>query len=164
MSVVQDLENQIGPLLAGKGFELVDVQYRREAGRWVLRLFIDKTAEGSGGPSGAPSGVTLDDCEKASEWVESFLDAAPLLESAYVLEVSSPGVNRVLKTESHFRRFIGEKVKVSLFAPLTESGKQKNFSGILTACGDGGVELEDAVSGKVTIPLAAIAKANLDLV
>jgi ribosome maturation factor RimP len=80
------------------------------------------------------------------------------------LEVSSPGINRPLKNEAHFQNFIGEKVKVTLFYPLTQDGRQKNFSGLLVACRDQAVEIEDLVSGRVRIPISAIAKANLDLI
>lgn len=166
MSIVDEIEKFIRPALSEKRFELVETQYRKESGNWVLRIFIDKVWDGtvmnsSVGMKG--SGVTLDDCEKVSESVGSLLDSSGLLTDSYVLEVSSPGVNRPLKNESHFQRYVGEKVKIALYAPISDDSKQKNFSGVLLGCANQIVQVDDVVSGKVQIPISSIAKAHLDI-
>ena len=155
MDKISEIEQTVGPVLAQNQFELIETQYRREEGRWVLRLFIDKLPEG---------GITLDDCSRASDLAGEALDAAKVLDSRYVLEVSSPGVNRILKTEAHFKKAVGQNVKVSIHTPLSPESIQKNFKGGLIDFKDGVLEVHDASSGRVKIPLTAVAKANLDLI
>lgn len=165
MSTVNEIEELIQPVLSDHSFELVETQYRRESGRWVVRIFIDHAESGQPVVAGQHgSSVTLDDCEKVSDWVGAALDASDVLAEQYVLEVSSPGLNRPLKKERDFQRFAGENVKISLFAPLTGEQNQKNFAGRLVQCLDGIVELEDATSGLTKIPVSAIAKAHLDII
>jgi len=154
MDKITEIEQVVGPVLAQNNFELIETQYRREDGKWVLRLFIDKVPQG---------GVTLDNCSKVSDLAGDVLDAAQVLTDRYVLEVSSPGVNRLLKTEAHFNKAIGQSVKISTTAPVSESNIQKNFKGILMGFKDGILEVNDATSGRVNIPLSAVAKANLDI-
>ena len=155
MDKVFEIEQVVKPVLAENHFELIETQYRREAGRWVLRLLID----------GETRSVTLDDCGRMSDAVGNALDAKPeILGDSYVLEVSSPGINRPLKTEAHFRKAIGKNAKVILDQPLRESSAQKNFTGIILDIKDGVLELNDATSGRVEIPLSMISKAHLDLV
>ena len=160
MSVAEEVEKLIGPVLAGNRFEIVETQYRREAGRWVLRIFVDKRGE----TAEKPESVTLDDCERVSQIVGDFLDSTNVLTQSYTLEVSSPGINRPLKNEADFRRHVGQKVKVSLYTPLSGDSRQKNFSGVLLAFEEGAVQVEDIVSGATRIPLASIAKAHLNLI
>jgi len=94
------------------GLELVDVEHTNEHGRWYLRVFIDK--EG---------GVTLDDCQALSEKLDVLLDRVNPIPHAYVLEVSSPGIERPLKTVADFQRFRGRLVKITTFAP--QNGKKQ---------------------------------------
>ena len=117
MDKIAEIEQVLEPVLDQNHFELIETHYRREAGKWVLRLFIDKVPEG---------GVTLDDCSRVSDLAGDVLDAAQVLTGNYVLEVSSPGVNRLLKTEAHFNKAVGQSVKVSTTAPVSESSNQKN--------------------------------------
>ena len=107
MPTVEEIEKFIAPVLGEYRFELVEAQYRREGGRWVLRLFIDKLGQSGETLTFRGSKVTLDDCEKVSRIVGDSLDVANLLGSSYVLEVSSPGINRPLKNEAHFKAAIG---------------------------------------------------------
>ena len=113
-SQVEELMNE---LLKGSEFELVDVEYILERGCWYLRIFMDKQG-----------GVDLDDCQIMSEKIGDILDEKLPLEESYILEVSSPGIDRVLKKDRDFVREIGKVVDVTLYAPI--DGK-KNFTGIL---------------------------------
>jgi len=107
------------PLLEKNQFELVDVEYVREAGIWYLRAYIDK--EG---------GITVDDCEVVSRRLGDWLDEKDFIEDSYILEVSSPGLGRPLKKEKDFARSLGKDVEVRLYRPIN---KQKEFTGTLKA-------------------------------
>ncbi len=160
MSVLESVESLVTPMLAQRNFELIETQYRRERGGMILRLFIDKIES----TKGKKDGITLDDCQNVSRWVEEVLDAANVPSEPYNLEVSSPGINRPLKTADHFKRFMGQKAKVTIFEPLAPDANQKNFTGVIVGTKGQTVELNDVVSGKVNIPIAAIVKARLDLI
>lgn len=168
MSLSKEIEDFVDSKLRENGFELVELNYIKEAGRWVLRVYMDKInlseevkSEGATTPG---SGVTLDDCEYMSDVLGRWLDTTSFFVNQYVLEISSPGINRTLKTEAHFHKFIGEKVKVSLYAPMTLESKQKNFSGVLVDCKDQTISLQDVTSGLVQIPMDRIAKAHLNII
>lgn len=111
------VEDMLTPRLEAEGIEIVDVEYVRER-NWILRLYIDK--EG---------GVDLSDCQTVSEEAGRLLDEKDLIPDNYMLEVSSPGVERVIKKDKDFLRFAGSDVDVKLFAPLVEGKKEtKNFT------------------------------------
>lgn len=95
------------PVLEEMGLELVEVQYRREQSGWVLRLIIDKQ-----------DGVTLDDCAAVSREISQLLDIEDFVDQAYNLEVSSPGLNRPLKSMADFQRFTGRKAKIKTIEPI----------------------------------------------
>lgn len=139
------------PLVAGEGLELVDLEYVREREGWVLRLFIDK-------PGGR---VGLEECTQVSRAVDPVLDVEDLVPNEYSLEVSSPGLNRPLKKPVHFERARGQRVKVKTFGPLGEPPR-KNFTGVLTAVEPDAVVVDVEGAGSFRIPLADIAKANLE--
>ena len=111
------IENVVEPLLAQEAAELVDIEWLHENGRQVLRFYLDKKG-----------GITLDDCEHLSSRIGALLDEADFISGAYVLEVSSPGLDRVLKKEKDFVRFAGKTVQVRLKAP--QEGR-RNFKGVL---------------------------------
>lgn len=115
-------EELVQPLVDKNKFELVDVEYVKEAGTNYLRVYIDK--EG---------GITIDDCEIISRALSDLLDEKDYIDEAYILEVSSPGLGRPLKKDKDFARSIGEEVDVKLFKPIE---KQKEFSGILESYND----------------------------
>ena len=115
-------EELVQPLVDKNKFELVDVEYVKEAGTNYLRVYIDK--EG---------GITIDDCEIISRALSDLLDEKDYINEAYILEVSSPGLGRPLKKDKDFARSIGEEVDVKLFKPIE---KQKEFSGILESYND----------------------------
>ena len=116
------------PLLAEHQFELVDVEYVKEAGNWYLRSYIDK-----------PGGITVDDCEVISRLLSDWLDKEDFIEDSYIMEVSSPGLGRPLKKDKDFERSLGEEVELRLYKPRN---RQKDFTGILKAYDKDTVTLE----------------------
>lgn len=116
------------PLLEQHQFELVDVEYVKEAGTWYLRAYIDK--EG---------GITVDDCEIISRRLSDWLDQEDFIEDSYIMEVSSPGLGRPLKKDKDFERSLGEEVEIRLYKPRN---KQKEFTGFLKAYDENTVTIE----------------------
>lgn len=110
-------ESFLMPLMEENNFELVDVEYVKEAGNWYLRAYIDK--EG---------GITVDDCEIISRRLGEWLDEKDFIADSYILEVSSPGLGRPLKKDKDFERSIGKDVEIRLYKALN---KQKDFNGTL---------------------------------
>src|ERR1700761_5568292 len=136
----------IEPVLGRLGYELVEVEYAAGRTQAVVRLFIDQ-----------PAGITVDDCERVSREVAALLDVEDPVPTAYTLEVSSPGFDRVLRTPAHFARFAGERVFVELKAP--RAGR-KRYTGMLQVVSATGIELE-VDKQKVEIPFDEIGKARL---
>lgn len=136
----------IEPILLELGFELVDVDYLSEHGKWVLRIYIDKA-----------SGVTIDDCARISRELGDLIDIKDIVRHKYVLEVSSPGLNRPLKKEADFDRAIGKKIKVKMKMPVNG---RRNFSGYLQDVRDHIIYIEDE-GGLIALSWPEIDKANL---
>lgn len=136
------------PDLRDIGYELIEVEYTRQGGAVLLRLFIDKE-EG---------GITLDDCTRAAHVLNPLLDEAAFIEGRYLLEVSSPGWNRPVRKLEHFQRFIGEILRVTTHAPL--EGRTK-FKGMLKHV-DTDMICLDVAGQEVTLHLENIKKARLD--
>ena len=113
----QQTEELLLPIIEQHGFELVDVEYVKEAGTWYLRAYIDK-----------PGGITVDDCEVVSRAFSDILDEKDYIEDTYIFEVSSPGLGRPLKKEKDFARSIGEEVEIRTYRAID---RQKEFIGIL---------------------------------
>jgi ribosome maturation factor RimP len=147
-SKVQEIENLLAPVAVKEKIEIVDVEYVKESGNWVARIFIDKDG-----------GVTLSDCEKISRIFSTFLDKSDILKDSYVLEVSSPGINRILKEEESFKFFTGSKVRIQTFTPINN---QRNFLGTLLDFADGRARLDDITNGIIEIEFLNIRKANIE--
>ena len=117
------LRDQLGellaPVVADLGYELWELEFAPRAGGGLLRLYIDSDV-----------GISLDDCERVSRAVSETLDAADPIPGHYTLEVSSPGLDRVLRTQAHFERFAGERVKLEMMQPVEG---RKRFSGRLVS-------------------------------
>ena len=138
------------PLAAQEGLELIDVELGGPGGRQILRLFIDKSG-----------GVSLDDCTSISRAVSAALDVEDPIQGTYELEVSSPGLDRPLRTPEHFQKFAGSRVRVKTFGPLPECENRKTFVGILQAYENGTIVLD--VDGTIfRVPHAQVSKANVD--
>lgn len=110
-------EELLLPIMEENNFELVDVEYVKEAGNWYLRAYIDK--EG---------GINIDDCELVSRALSEKLDEVDFIEEAYILEVSSPGLGRPLKKDKDLKRSIGEEVEIRTYRAID---RQKEFTGVL---------------------------------
>ena len=148
-AVTQRVFELAEPVVLAAGLELVDVQYRPESGRQVLRLLIDR-------PEG---GVTLDQLTAVSRQMGDLLDAHDAVPGRYHLECSSPGLDRPLVREAHFRRVLGARIRVRTRDPI---GDRRQFHGTLDTVTADGISLRDPDAGAVDIPFAAIEKANTE--
>jgi ribosome maturation factor RimP len=129
------------------GIEFVHCQIAGSKRNPTVRLIIDK-----------PGGVTLEDCAQVSRDVEAVLDLDDLIPTSYVLEVSSPGIERELFKLADFERFAGQNARIKTDRPING---QRNFSGTISAVRGSDIEFEDRTKGRVLIPFDLVAKANL---
>ena len=109
-------EKLLEPIMEANHFEMVDVEYVKEGGSYYLRAYIDKE-----------NGITIDDCELVSRALEEKLDEEDFIEEAYILEISSPGLGRVLKKDRDLERSIGKEVDVKLFRAVNGSKERTGF-------------------------------------
>jgi len=146
--IIEHVRELADPILTAEGFELVEIEFRREARGWVLRLYVDK--EG---------GITVDDCAWVSQEIGRSLDVEEVISSPYTLEVSSPGLTRPLKQEKDFMKYRDRWVKLTTNEPI---GNQRHFKGRLRGIERNEIRIE--VNGEmIQIPLATIAKAHLEI-
>jgi ribosome maturation factor RimP len=139
-----EIEGVVQPVLRDHGLMLVDLEWRPRRPRGVLRLFVDK-----------PGGVGIDDCQRVSREVGDVLDASALIEEAYDLEVSSPGLDRQLRTDREFRWASGKRVRCWL------AGGQE-LRGRLVGVDGGQLVLEQDDGTEVKLERASVTKARLD--
>jgi len=139
-------EEFLQPIIKTYQVELVDVDYVKEAGHYYLRAYIDKE-----------TGVTINDCEDVSRALEVILDEKDLITGEYILEVSSPGLDRPLKKEKDFKRSIGKEVEVKLYQSLKN---QKEWVGTLIAYTASTVTLQ-AEKEEVTLERKGISRIRL---
>lgn len=116
-NIEEKVEQLLKPKIEELGYKLYDVQYAKEGKDYFLRVFIDKE-----------TGIDLNDCETVNNEINPILDSADYIKEAYFLEVSSPGIERVLRKDEHLKDAIGEEVEVNLFKPLDNN---KEYVGIL---------------------------------
>jgi ribosome maturation factor RimP len=144
--VVNKVADLIEPILKEMGFELVDVEFLSKHGKWVLQLFID-----------TEQGVTIDDCVLVSRELGDLIETRDIIEHEYVLEVSSPGIDRPLKKLKDFQWAVGKKIKVKTAEPVNG---RRNFTGILE--GLNGDLISIGLEGmKITLRIDELDKANL---
>jgi ribosome maturation factor RimP len=147
----------IEPVCVDAGFELADVRLLMDQGGWVLRVSIDRPLpEGADVTQVHEERVDLSECEEVSRLLSAALDVDDPIPQAYNLEVSSPGIDRPLRTPAHFVRYAGAEVKIQLAAPLvTPTGERRNFRGVLLGCsGAAGKEVVSIeVDGAATFEL-----------
>ena len=135
---------------AGRGFELVDVEVKRAPGGQLVRLYVDK-----------PGGIGLSDLQSVSEEVSAILDAEDPIEGPYTLEVSSPGLDRPLRSEDDYRRFAGRLARLSSYEPV--DGK-RHWIGRIVSCDAGVVTLElEKGQGPARVPFAKVSHGRLEV-
>ena len=138
------------PIIEEKNFELVDVEFVKEGPNWYLRIYIDK--EG---------GITIDDCEAVSRALEVELDKNDPIEQAYILEVSSPGIDRPLKKESDFAKYAGEIVDIKLYKAFEGS---KEYQGALKGLENNIVTITDDNGKEISFDRKHIAGVRLAVI
>ena len=133
------LEEKVEKLLKGMieslGYELYDVEYVKEGKNYFLRIYIDK-----------PEGIDLNDCEKVNDVISDRLDEANYIKEPYFLEVSSPGVERVLRKDKHLEQNMGEEIEIKLFKK--DENSKKEYQGILKNFDEDKIILEQIKQGK----------------
>lgn len=127
-SLVVKLEEIVKPVVEKLGLDLYDLEYKRDSSGWVVRVFIN-----------SQDGVSIDDCVRVSKQLNVLLDVEDLIKHSYNLEVSSPGLTRVLKKIKHFEKSIGAKVKVKLKEPYKD---KKTFTGVIKSVLDNKIFFE----------------------
>ena len=145
-SIYQSVADLIKPTLEGNGIELVDVEYKKTGRIWVLRVFIDKN-----------QGVTVHDCQELSREIEDLIEIHELIDDHYVLEVSSPGLDRPLKKDTDFLRNKGKRIQIKTYSPINN---KKENAGTVIDFVNGTLFLEDK-KNILKISLTEIAQAKL---
>ena len=142
-------EALLTPIAQTNGVEIYDVEYVKEGADWYLRAYIDK-----------PEGVSIIDCETVSRALSDALDKEDFIPDAYILEVSSPGLGRVLKKDKHLQKSISQEVEIKLFKPID---KCKDFAGILTSFNEKEITILDGeVSRTIERNTVALIRLALD--
>ncbi|SHH99894.1 ribosome maturation factor RimP [Sporanaerobacter acetigenes] len=145
--IVKIVEELSIPIMGELGFEIVDIEFVKEGPNNYLRIFIDK-----------PGGITIDDCQKASEIISDKLDEIDPIDVSYYLEVSSPGLDRPLKTNKDLNRNLGEDIEIKLYQGI--NGKKLYMGKFLSFNNDCIVILDDE-NNEVELSRKNIAKINL---
>jgi len=150
MDVLSKVKEILEPLAKKRHYFILEVTYKKEGGKSVLRIIMDK--EG---------GITMDECADLNKTLSEIHDKEDLASDSYVLEVSSPGLDRRLKADNDFLWAIGKNVKITTYAPIDE---KKTFSGVLVGVGDGTLVVEkEGVSTEIPKDKIASAKLNPDI-
>ena len=139
-SIAETVAALLAPTVTGLGYQLWDVEYAKEGADYHLTVTID-----------TPEGITIDDCERVHRAIDPILDEADPIDDAYILNVSSPGIERVLRTEAHLLASIGLRVEIRLFSAIDG---QKSLRGTLTEVSDSALVLD----GERSLPRNAISK------
>ena len=137
--------------------EIFDVQFRRESAGWVLRIFVDVPWNSSTGADASP---TIEDCEHVSRDVSAILDVEETIDHRYTLEVSSPGLDRPLRSATDYRRFAGRLAKIVVSEPVDG---QKHFEGRLGGLEQNSVVIETRPGKRQLIPLPLVTRARLEV-
>ncbi len=145
--IIDKVRNFVQSLLPSMGLELFDVQFRREGEGWVLRVFIE-----------SETGVTLDHCSTVSRELGRYLDVEDLIDHAYYLEVSSPGLERPLRSTDDFRRYCGKKARVKFHDALDG---EKVFEGVIEEVVDDRIHLRLEDDRSIQFSFEMINKARL---
>lgn len=136
----------LAPKVSEMAYRCVDVDFEKTGKDWVLTVYIDK-----------PGGISLDDCEAVSRVLSDFLDEADPIEQSYLLEVSSPGLDRPFKRVDDFKSAVGSRVDLRLFAPIDGA---RELVGLLASADEAGIVLKDDAGAEIPLTYKAIAKAT----
>lgn len=154
--IVQQVRSIATRVAATFGLEIYDVQFRREAGGMVLRVQLDRP-----GPAArAEECVSVEDCAKVSRDLSAVLDVEDAVPAAYILEVSSPGLDRPLRNEQDYRRFAGRRIKIVMREPVDGQGF---FKGRLDGVVDRDVVVVTDDAREHRVPLSIVTRANLEV-
>jgi ribosome maturation factor RimP len=145
-NVETTLRDLLASLVTSMGYEFVGCELQKQGRGMLLRIYIDKDA-----------GITLDDCSKVSHQVSAMLDVEDPIQGQYTLEISSPGLDRPLFEIAHYQKYLGNSVKVRLYAPLDG---RRNFVGVLLRVEEGKIHLQ-VDETEVILPFSEIEKAKL---
>ena len=143
---IEKINTIVEPAINGMGYELSDIEVKQHGREKLLRLFIDK-----------PDGISLDDCESVSRQVSLLLDVEDPISEDYVLEISSPGLNRTLKKHEHYQKFLNSEVKIKLL-PTIEG--RRNYRGRLVSASKDQIVVE-VDNEKHTIAMRSIENTRL---
>ena len=116
-NIEEKVQSLLEPIVNELGYEIYDVEYAKEGKDYFLRIYIDNE-----------KGISLEDCEKVTNGINNILDQADYIKEGYFLEVSSPGIERILRKDRHLKENIGNEIELKLFKPID---KQKNYYGLL---------------------------------
>ncbi len=154
-SALEKIQQIAEDITASLGLEFVELEYKREGRQMILRLFINKAG-----------GITLDDCTSVSKEFSAVLDVEEPISAKFILEVSSPGLNRALKTVDDYVKNIEQLVKVKTFEAIPDDAgnKRKTFLGTLVSITDRVITIHLQEGQRAEIPLDKVAKANLEFV
>jgi len=151
-ALLAQLWELVEPIVEGEGFELVDLQYLRSGRSARLRIFIDRTEQ--------QGSVSVDDCAHISRLLSPALDVEDIIQCRYFLEVSSPGINRILRKPADFVRFAGKKVKLKTYEAVQG---RRQFKGVLEGIHEDRVVIT-CNDSQYEISLDNIQRANLDVI
>lgn len=150
-SVIATVTEMAEPVVESEGMKLVDVEFKKEGRDWYLRMFIDKDG-----------GVNHKDCENISSQIGERIEVEEIIPYSYILEVSSPGLDRVLKYEDDYRRFRGKLVRIYTYTPVD---KKKEFVGRIVEVEDKNIIVIEERDKKdiIRLPFKVIAKGKLEV-
>ena len=149
--LLRTLHELAGSVIEAAGLELVELSLRGPSTNRALRIDIDRPGV---------QGVTLDDCQRVSAALGHALDAADVIDSRFVLEVSSPGIDRPIRSEADYRRNTGRRVVLTTREPV---GGRRRFAGPLLGWSDGVIRIHDDEAGEVSVPAEGVESARQDL-
>jgi len=151
MKITTRTEELVKNIIVNDDLEIVSVEYLKEGSNWVLRVYLEDR-EGK---------LSIEDCTRISKDLSNMLDEEDFIDNSYILEVSSPGVERPLRNEDDYNRFKGEKVFIKTYAPLNG---QKEFNGTLKGLVDNSVKIiSNDTEEIIEIPYKSIANARLSI-
>lgn len=157
--IIRHVEHIAAPVVEEEGFEIWQIVFRPEAKQWMLRITIEKIESPDSANKDGGTGVTLDELSHVHRQLSDLLDTHDIIPQRYTLEVSSPGINRPLLRPSHYKRALGQRIRLQ--ARRAQSDRRV-FSGLLSEVGEKQVSIQDEELGLVHIPWEEVSEANVE--